>query len=707
MTSLSGVGAIFADGGVGRLRSAAPVLTLGEDVAVESRSGTLRLLPVSGVSDVSFDISGPMTADSGRIEIQTPTTSHGQTTVRNGGVLQVDAPLVNFGNINVAAGGQLTLANSLHNEGAIVIEDSALMLHWVDYSSPETGAISGPGSVEIRDSMVVAATSMSLAKLTTYSGPGVDYGVRNGSLNLEGATVAIGSTPGTRWFLHSNGTLRNGVVNSLDSSELIPAVPPVGEGDGRATLNDIELNADARIPVGTELSVTGTLTGSGRLIVDGGRLKVGNVNSDDNTALAQAILPRIEPLGGEVTLHGKIDNRDQTLRLPAGVRWGYSHVRADGIVGGRLEGEPGTVLYVDDGYGGYSFGFATFNEGVTLALPVTINNTRAYVRDGLTLDETSLTIGDELGTSSYEAGLIFLGDQTLAGVGEIRFGSSATPYTTPSLEIRTDVGAATGLTLGEQIVVRTSEGNGSIIGNPIRGGNEPAMLSNYGMLLAENGHRLELFTGDFGQFGTLRSEADAELFVDDPNVTNNGRLEIIGGTMEFTGSLTQATGSVLAIELSAELLAPGNATLDIAGDTVLGGRLEVSLVEGFSLVAGEGFALLSAGSVSGQFDAALAPLLEDGLQWWIVYGSNIVELQVRSPGSHGDFNDDGVIDGGDFLEWQRNPALGELSDWLGNYGITATRLAAPISRPVPEPPALSILILLMAVFVGRSQYLRG
>lgn len=67
----------------------------------------------------------------------------------------------------------------------------------------------------------------------------------------------------------------------------------------------------------------------------------------------------------------------------------------------------------------------------------------------------------------------------------------------------------------------------------------------------------------------------------------------------------------------------------------------------------------------------------------------------------GDFDNDGDVDGFDFLEWQRNPGIGELSDWETNYGasIAANALA------VPEPHSLAILILLvfgLLISRGRS-----
>ncbi len=68
-------------------------------------------------------------------------------------------------------------------------------------------------------------------------------------------------------------------------------------------------------------------------------------------------------------------------------------------------------------------------------------------------------------------------------------------------------------------------------------------------------------------------------------------------------------------------------------------------------------------------------------------GLVIVDASALAP--TGDFDFDGVVDGRDFLLWQRNPSVGNLSDWQANYG--AGSLAS--SRAVPEPASIILLSL--------------
>jgi hypothetical protein len=58
----------------------------------------------------------------------------------------------------------------------------------------------------------------------------------------------------------------------------------------------------------------------------------------------------------------------------------------------------------------------------------------------------------------------------------------------------------------------------------------------------------------------------------------------------------------------------------------------------------------------------------------------------------GDFDLDGDVDGRDFLAWQRNPSVGNLSDWQTNYGFGALTAA---STAVPEPGSVILLGIFM------------
>lgn len=59
----------------------------------------------------------------------------------------------------------------------------------------------------------------------------------------------------------------------------------------------------------------------------------------------------------------------------------------------------------------------------------------------------------------------------------------------------------------------------------------------------------------------------------------------------------------------------------------------------------------------------------------------------------GDFNNDNSVDGADFLAWQRDPNIGDLSDWQTNYGVSVQASLSSIA--VPEPTSLALLAIVV------------
>jgi hypothetical protein len=77
--------------------------------------------------------------------------------------------------------------------------------------------------------------------------------------------------------------------------------------------------------------------------------------------------------------------------------------------------------------------------------------------------------------------------------------------------------------------------------------------------------------------------------------------------------------------------------------------------------------------------------------------SLIILSDFRLSSFPGDFDSDGDVDGRDFLAWQRNPSVGDLSDWQENYGTGSLQTSS-----VPEPMSSAILaIAAMSAFTRR------
>lgn len=92
---------------------------------------------------------------------------------------------------------------------------------------------------------------------------------------------------------------------------------------------------------------------------------------------------------------------------------------------------------------------------------------------------------------------------------------------------------------------------------------------------------------------------------------------------------------------------------------------------------------------------------------FIVGGTEFLidDVTVHGQRLSGDFDQEGDVDGRDFLLWQRGASpdplsASDLEDWQGNYGVgmlTATEVASP----VPEPGSLILVCVMMVLVPAR------
>ena len=168
-------------------------------------------------------------------------------------------------------------------------------------------------------------------------------------------------------------------------------------------------------------------------------------------------------------------------------------------------------------------------------------------------------------------------------------------------------------------------------------------------------------------------------------------------TMTVLGDVRLEAGSTISFDIGTS---GNNDLLDISGNlSIADGVLVEVLLEGStlasSLAAGSSWDLFDSATTSGTFDPSDVVLpvgLASGLQWDTSSLLTTGMLRVISEFLPGDFNEDGSVDGSDFLVWQANPTLGSLSDWQMNYGqsLPTARLTA-----VPEPTAVVVATLAM------------
>lgn len=165
-------------------------------------------------------------------------------------------------------------------------------------------------------------------------------------------------------------------------------------------------------------------------------------------------------------------------------------------------------------------------------------------------------------------------------------------------------------------------------------------------------------------------------------------------TQQVTGLLDIQLGGTDASEYDA---------IHVLGDAQLVGDLSVSLENGFSLDSGQRFTIVEVdGNQVGEFDGltegALVGSFSEDL--FITYaGGDGNDVVLFTAGLPGDFDQDGDVDGTDFLVWQRTPSAGALSEWQNNYGATAPLAADTMS--VPEPISVVLLLSVPLFACGR------
>jgi hypothetical protein len=163
------------------------------------------------------------------------------------------------------------------------------------------------------------------------------------------------------------------------------------------------------------------------------------------------------------------------------------------------------------------------------------------------------------------------------------------------------------------------------------------------------------------------------------------------------------------------LLFPGQQFINDAGDVVFAGNVveyESNPVNWSGVFDGPDVlndqVLLHGDSLYGKTVTELTPLgFNNHGQILMMLGLSGPEnwrgLVLATPlGIPGDFDEDGDVDGRDFLIWQRNPSVGDLADWQGGYGV-GSLMANSVA--VPEPACALLAWLGFFALIGMRSSL--
>ncbi len=180
-----------------------------------------------------------------------------------------------------------------------------------------------------------------------------------------------------------------------------------------------------------------------------------------------------------------------------------------------------------------------------------------------------------------------------------------------------------------------------------------------------------------------------------------GVANVSGGTIEGPFRLNWGRVNYSGGAFTGEFIARQFTTTNIFGSQFVLDGADITS----TLNVGEPFRVTSR-------NVTLAGLLADGtpfsfdLNTALVAGedqfSNQAFVYLHREAAPGDFNADGLVDGADFLAWQRDLEAGNLSDWRANFGTAPTAGFAAASTPAPEPSA-ALLVAMACPCALRSR----
>lgn len=479
---------------------------------------------------------------------------------------------------------------------------------------------------------------------------------RNGIINLSGGTLRLDSlqnfaepltSPIKGKFNFNSGTLKfigNRQVGADQTMIKMVGVAPL-------------------ISAGKEIVVEGTATLFSAVTVDGGTFTAGQIVNAQRLSLRSG---RLNVTNQAVTVGsgGTFESLDVVQGLTFDAAQGitnYGLLTGDGTIGGQLVNAPGGELRAQIGRSLLLTGAGNSNSGQIKLLGGELE----FSQD-LTNDAGSFISGN--GSLHVHGGLSNLGTMNFAGTANV----SGPVTNAAGGKIISGGGGAT--IFYDDVVnngeIRTSTNGFSVFFGNVSGG------------------------GNFTGTGTVNFEGDLS-----PGSSP--------ATVSFAGNVTLGSDSVLKIELGGTLPGSQYDQLNVAGDLTLAGRLEVTLINGFTPAAGQTFDFLTGGNISGTFSALMLPSLPS-LAWDTSQLTSGL-LRLSSAGTLGDYDANGTVEAADYVVWRNNlgssislpnddtPGVGQddYTRWRVHFGQNDSGGSGfGVDAAVPEP--LTALLTLPA-----------
>ncbi|MCI0332281.1 MAG: autotransporter-associated beta strand repeat-containing protein [Planctomycetes bacterium] len=392
----------------------------------------------------------------------------------------------------------------------------------------------------------------------------------------------------------------------------------------------------------------------------------------------------------------------------------------------------GNTGFIDLGGGTRTFSVGNGTADVDLSVAAPITN-GGLTKTGLgtmrldaantfagpvTISSGTLRLGDASGLSSSSIVTVNNGGRLeMNGVSDtIAALSSAVGNTTgvlqqdaASLTVAADSGTNFyyGTVSGTGTFTKSGAAIQALVGNNTLG----AVNVDAGSLLFHGTNTTETVTVNGGTLGGSGSVSGSVVVNNNAHLAPGASIESLG-----VGSLTLNSGSILDIELGT----PGTSDfIDVTGALALnGGSMILTDVGGMG--AGT-YNLIDYATLSGSVANLGAPTGPAGYNYNLIDTGSLIQLSVTAipVGVPGDFNDDGTVDGADYVLWRKvNGTVYDLPNddnivgpvgaahyalWLNHFGETESGSGGQ-NGAVPEPSAAALAVLGLIGFVaGRRR----
>ena len=510
--TLSGSGDVVFEsiGTANRLRPTGGALTIGPDVTVRGRAGTVgrsnEVLVNQGVirAEVpgqTITVTGDGWSSLGTLEA-----------VLDGNLTLTGTSWVNQGTARVTGGGDLRLAGSWVNQGLVTMTSSNVYLGG-NFTLMTLGAFStNGGSVFVTGTLDNSGGTLALDSST-------------GSWNLDGGTILGGTVTGSGGAgldlaFSDSGTL-DGVTLDADVDLANRARLTVLNGlelNGAITLNSTEFSTLDSLLTRLDFSGPQTLQGSGEVVIVGS----GNGN-------------RVRPTGGALTIAPGI-----TVRGRAGTvgRAGESLVN-QGVI--RAEASNQTLTVTGTAWTNEATIEAVQDGNLTLTGTGWVNDGTVSITGGGNLTLTGSWVNQ--GTLAMTSSNVFLGGTfTMMSLGTFNYAGGSVSI----------IGTLDNT--GETLALSSSTGSWKLDGGTVLGGT----------VTGADGEGLSV---DFSDSGTL----DGVVLDAGVNLASRARLTVLNG-LELNGTITLNSADFSTLDsLLTRLDFSGPQTLQGTGEVVFAG----------------------------------------------------------------------------------------------------------------------------------------